>query len=381
MCRQCGAPFEAPVEGGTFECSDCKATLVVEERTIKQVRVVDPTIEPGLPPKERQRRRSKSLHQQEENYNEDNPYSFYNAPDGYEFLGGVNELDPEVPAMANQAFRAAVEACEAGGGSLPQQRAVYWVARKLKNIWAQRNQPMRARAVIETAHETVRDPGYLHLLRTSMADFARVEGDFELAQVWLDRCDPEPWMLDLDTSYRTTKALICAYQDDWQGALDQVGERRGLVPYEPSSVAVMSSIRISALEHLGRQAQADSEMTWLIEDSIVPLDFLETMYEGSEIYAGCRTVWERIRPGPVEEAPVPGLGPPPGLHEEADFMAIVRGRSSAEVVSPDNVPEGPTADDAELRRTRDRMIWVFALIAVFIMTVVGIYYYGFAGLK
>lgn len=297
MCQQCGTPFEAPVEGGTFECSNCNATLLVEKRTIKEVRVVDPTIEPGLPEHELERRRRKSLQQQQDHYNEDNPYSFYNAPDGYDFLGGTNELDPNVPALANQALVAALEACRLGGGSLPQQRAVYWVARKVKNIWTQRNEPQRARAAIETALETVRDPGFVHMLRTGMADLARVSGDYALARRWLERCDPAPWLLDLDTSYRTSMAILHAEEDNWREALELIGEEREEVPYEPSSVAVMSSLRVAALENLGLRAEAELELRWLIEDSVVPVDFLETMFEGSRNYEACRNVWARLRGG------------------------------------------------------------------------------------
>ncbi len=88
-----------------------------------------------------------------------------------------------------------------------------------------------------------------------------------------------------------------------------------------SSVAVVSSQRVVALERLGRKAEAEAELRWLIEDSIVPVDFLRAMFDGSKIYPPCLEVWARLEastPAPAPEVESAFLESEPAQPERVD---------------------------------------------------------------
>jgi hypothetical protein len=336
LCTECGAPVNAPAAGGQMSCEYCGASLVIGRPQAGPIDLGAGMDELGMSPEQVERARLKSLRMQMEHYETDgNPYCYIEAPDGLEYISATDELDEDFIPMALSAFRTAVQRCQTSGGRMPDQRKVYWLARKLKNSWTRRNEAVRARAVIETAHGVVSDPGYRQLLTCTLADLSRHGEDVSGSLRWLEQCDPRPPQLDLDTEYRTSLAMTHLVRGAYQEALDLVGERYGQVPYEPSSIAVVNSIRVSALEGLGRQEEAEQAFEPFIDE--LPGGFLENMYEGSQPWAPAARALARYRTRKAMRDAVPSdLDLDDGIAD-----------SAPEVHVPDKVGE-----------------WIFGIIAV-----------------
>ena len=326
VCRQCGAPVTATRDGGEVTCEYCGAVSVLARRSDERVRLTDPTLQAEPDPDRREALRMESLVRQMETYDEQrNPYAYYGTPEELEHLD-LEYMDPALPAIATEAIRKVVADCEESGGDMKHQRLVFWVALKLKNMWVMRNEPRNARPVIETASEILTDPGYRQLMFCKMADLARKDEDLDAAEVWLERCDPRPPLLDLDSDYRTTAAAIAIRRGRWDRVLELVGREHGDVPFEPSSVALFQLQRVEALENLGEPAAAEEELSWLLD--ALDHEFLAQWLDGSKMLASCQGVWDRIRRRP---APQEAMIPPSSMeywdaHERRDEHAAARRR-------------------------------------------------------
>ncbi|MBW2262622.1 MAG: hypothetical protein JRG91_11665 [Deltaproteobacteria bacterium] len=326
ICRLCGAPLTASREGGETTCDYCGAVSVLSRCRDERVRITDPTLQGEPDPEKRERLRMASLERQMETYDEEkNPYAYYGTPSGLEHLD-LEYMDPTLPAIASEAFRKAIADCEESGGELNDQRLVFWIALKLKNMWVIRDRPHDARPVIETASEVLTDPGYRQLMFCKMADLARKADDLEAARAWLARCDPRPPLLDLDSDYRTTAAAIAIRQGKWSRVLELVGRERGDVPFEPSSVALLQLQRVEALENLGEGEAAERELGWLLD--ALDHDFLARWLDGSKMLASCKSVWDRIERGGrvstsnMEHRDAPGASGPAPDRRMAVYVVI-----------------------------------------------------------
>jgi hypothetical protein len=295
MCPSCGAPEHEHHSGPSFPCSYCGALIRIHARR-------GPIRFGGLPAgvsaEAAERARLVSLQAQAARYDYDGDYCYFHAPDGLDYLAAMDETDESFFPTALAAFKLALDRCEADPGRMESERRVFWVARKLKNSCVQRDEPLRAKAAVETALDQVTDPGYRQLLTCILADALRTEGNLEACEALLEQCDPRPPLLDLDTEYRTSLGMVLASRGRWPEVLALVGERRGMIPYEPSSVAVFHSLRVVALESLRRSREAADEMAGLVGDLQAAggtLAFLERMYRNSEVWRAAKTVLARHR--------------------------------------------------------------------------------------
>jgi len=298
LCRQCGAPYRVPEAGGYLTCEHCDATIEVSRRPKHSTRLLDPSLDPDLDPEQRERVRMESLRAQEEAYEaETNPYAYIHAPARLEHLD-PDQLDPhspDAPGLVLEELQQAWERCRESRRSMTHQRQVYWLTRKLAVLWGIQRDPLRVRGAVETSLELLTDPGYQHLLHCKMSGLALRADDAEAARAWLERCDPRPEVLDLDTGYRTSLAMLHAHLGDWAQALGLIGAERGEIPYEPSHLAVINGLRAAALESLGRPDAAESELLWLLNQPFPGEAFLEAMFAESKVWAPCRAIRARLR--------------------------------------------------------------------------------------
>jgi len=294
LCTNCGAPVSSPAQGSVAACEFCGAEVRFGIEPSGPIRFIDPRQALGLSPEKMEAARLASLKKQAEHYDtSSNPYCYIEAPDDLEYISATDELSEEFLPMALQAFNVAVGRCQKSGGGMQEQRRVFWIARKLKNSWTRRDEPLKARAVLETAYDLLQDPGYRQMLMCTLADLARKEGNLALAEEWLGMCDPRPPLLDIDSDYRTSRALLCIAEEKWATALALVGEHRGMIPYEPSNVVVFNGVRVACLEKLGRGPEALENMRFIVEAS--SLEFAESVFASSTAWAPAYAVLGRLR--------------------------------------------------------------------------------------
>ena len=259
-CSNCGAPLSVPSEGGQVTCEYCNVQLQIERRPKRSAMFTSPTGEIT------EEQRLASLQKQLDRYDGDSIYSTCVFPDELSHLD-LKYDDPTLPMLAHQAFRRAVDACKAGG-SLQQDRIVYWIANRIARTSMLKGENLKSRATLETALETVTDPGFIHMLHCDMSHEARKAEDIESAEDWLKPCDPRPVMLDLDTSFRMAKVSSLFMRAQYDQALELLGQDlENAPPISPNSIPQVTLMRVSALE---RSAQRNTRTFSEARCSYVP---------------------------------------------------------------------------------------------------------------
>lgn len=297
MCMACGAPVPASAEAGTYNCSYCGAALRARAQRTGHIRF--PADDAGLPPEKAEEARLTSLVKQAEHDEGASPYAFNNVPEGLEYLHQMSSGDKAFLPAALSAFRMAVDRCEASGCAFDDQQAVYWLASQIRSASIQQGMHDRAQAVLTTAYDLLEDPGFLQMTACMLAMTALRSGDLAGAEKWLGVCEPRPALLELDTEYRWSQGALLLAQGKWQEALNIVGEHYGDIPYEPPSVFTFNSVRVAALEQLGRKGEAEREMQTLLKIAKSKWNadhrLLAKMYQGAKHWEPASKVLQRVR--------------------------------------------------------------------------------------
>ncbi len=290
LCLSCGESFAVPMNGGDVSCPSCGAPVSIKPRTLEPLAELDAFAETP----EQWANRLAILRRQLQSYNRDNKYTFVSAPEGLEPL--------EKSADANEllvAFRGFVTQCEERGTSSgPQERALFWLASRLRSIMSVSTEPQRVAAIMHTALDVVTDRGFKHGLYCRLVRVNVSLADFDAAEAWLALCDPVSTILDLDSDYRIARAMVSGGRGDWARVLTLVGEDEWAVPYEPAAVALLCALRVSALEKLGRGFEAEEAMTKAIE--LTPggntKDLFSKMFETATVFEGALAAFKRVEP-------------------------------------------------------------------------------------
>lgn len=306
LCLTCGATLEAPLAGGDLTCGRCGTSVSVPPRDLaplgepiaEQPAGADPGVDAAAhgaeESAEQQQARLASLRKQVQQYNRGNRYATAEPPEGYESLAQRAEADADTLVAAQQAYRETIERC-GQQPNIQHERAVYWLTWKLKNIHVQQQLGLETWPVIHTALDVVTDPGYQHLLRTMAANQARKAGELQSAEAWLARCDPAPRILDLDSAYRTSRALLHLAQGQPEAALGRVGLGVFDVPFAPNARMVVGAIRVTALEELGRGFEAEQAFRELEIAIIGQQDALLNMLRPDSVFAAARRTRARVK--------------------------------------------------------------------------------------
>ncbi len=132
-----------------------------------------------------------------------------------------------------------------------EHRVVYGSA-VASNMYRTKHDHLRARAVLESALETVREPAYRALVLGRLARLAAFEGAPELAQRWLSAM-PELRVAELDTDVRVARAAMARSKGDPKAVLDALGPEQAFVG---ASRTVAMALRVDAHERLGDLREA-----------------------------------------------------------------------------------------------------------------------------
>jgi hypothetical protein len=179
---------------------------------------------------------------------------------------------------------------------MTEQRAVCWLSRRLANLWVLRDQPAKTRAALETGLEVLIDPGFRQLVYCQLASLARRTGDLDAAEQWLALCDTDTCIIDLDSSYRSSLAMLALTRGNFDEVISTVAdddlEVEG-VPWAESDEPVAMCMLIAACEHKGMADKAEELLTELL-DRIDDPSFFRDMFSNSPAWAPNRAVWARL---------------------------------------------------------------------------------------
>lgn len=131
------------------------------------------------------------------------PYDF--PPAGLRNLAR-NSTDLSRLTEADALFRDAETRVLAGGG-FEAEVDLFWSASILRTMYLRQKDYRRARAVDETALDTLTDPVLRTVQRVSLANRACDVGDLESADAWLAPCPRESNVLAVHTSARAAAAF------------------------------------------------------------------------------------------------------------------------------------------------------------------------------
>lgn len=274
MCPQCGAPVTTAPQGGQFQCQYCRAVGAAGARNDGRMQRPPPS------PADEQARIAK-LHFQHQMGPHASPYSSFLAPDDLKYLVALRP-----PQSWGPWFEAWKDACmriAQQGATDVNQKRIAWLttltSTAVLNLGA--NDPMRGRAIRETALELLKDPGHQHNIRCVLSRAACLAHDLASAEQWLSACDPYPANITLDTEYRMASAYIHIARSSWNGVLETLGHQPNLIPMDFGRDILSGLLRTHALEELGYVPAADASLNWVFEqerhlDSPIVLSILKT---------------------------------------------------------------------------------------------------------
>jgi hypothetical protein len=258
LCPTCGAPVTTPPQGGGFTCGYCRAVGSIGARTDARPHHAPP------PPQEEQARLAKLRFQYEQGQLA-SPYSAFVAPADLTHLVALRPPHSWGPWF--EAWKAAVAGL-IQQPTMPNQRRVFWLAQltgmAVLNLGS--TDPMRARAVRETALELLPDPGHKHLLRCTLSRAACSQHDVASAEQWLAGCDPYPGNLTLDTDYRLSLSVLSLAQGRWQVILETLGNQPNAIPIDYGRDMLAGMLRVHACEELGYLQAADGQLRYWFEE-------------------------------------------------------------------------------------------------------------------
>ncbi len=257
MCPTCGAPVTMSPQGGTYQCGYCRAVGSVGARNDA------PQQRPPPSPAEEQARIAKLRFQYEQGP-QASPYTTFSAPTDVTHLAKLRPPHSWGPWF--EAWKYAV-ALLAQDPSAHNQKRVAWLAQLTTTgiLDLSTSDPVRARAIRETALELLSDPGHKHLIRCALSRAACLQSDLPSAEQWLAACDPYPGNITLDTDYRLSASYLHVAHGRAGAILETLGNQPGAVPIDYGRDMLAGLLRVHACEELGYPQAADGQLGWLYE--------------------------------------------------------------------------------------------------------------------
>ena len=244
LCARCGAPLDAPTEGGVTTCRYCGTQSTLARRDdSREVAAVRQTMSE---PERFERLRAQ----------DGKPLVPPQSLMHYLAGGGLAPQFVEQALVEWQRARAELGA----GAPYPTEERLYFLTLLLAQHWGEQHDDYRQRGILETALELVSVPRHKQVFRCMLARNAARVGDLQAAEAWLKPCNPWSDDLHMDTAYRFARAYIATLQHDFQNALGMLGTRLGDVPIADSHDDVCALFRANALERLGRGPEAVGEL-------------------------------------------------------------------------------------------------------------------------
>lgn len=359
-CESCGAPVNTAEAGGMTTCTYCGRQMMIAKRELAPVRVAH-----GLTGEAR----IAKLRMQTGRDLPDNPYSTVKPPPGCEGLtrSGLLETIEQLAVRLREAV-----ALVRADSSFEHQRLLWWCATMLNQGYGMHDKQLERRAVLERAVETVEDPGFRHLLYINLAGAAARAGELGAARSWIEKCDPAPPDIMLDSAYRVGLASVLVREGDVAQTLALVGAKVGDVPEAHQYRMMFALYRIHAHEQLGDQAaalaaaatiQADPQIGGLLVEALRLNDLGPKTATAIEAPGTASPAPPSRAPSPAASAPAPaGPAPAPaGPAPNEQLHAAV-----------DKLHASPTVDVTKKKGSLG--LWVVALVLFILGTTAVVIY-------
>ena len=255
VCDNCGAPLPAPEAGGRVTCEYCGAPSTVAVRPFEAREL------PAVATLSVDDRRLRKL-RATARLGVEGRLSFNNVPDAFEDIDGMDMSDETLERL-EKAFVAAQRAF--GDDQDPgHEHALHWLARRIANVHAFRDQSRKALAYLQQAAERMVDDDYRELLFTELASVAITDGRLDDAE-GLAQCDAESTELECDSAYRSTRASLEIARRRYDDAIMLLGTSIDAIPTAAEDVPAMGVKRTLALEALGRAEAAEEALLETVE--------------------------------------------------------------------------------------------------------------------
>ncbi len=236
LCEACGAPLDAPLTGGQFACTYCRATNVVSGRDER------PTLGmPAVPMPIDEGERLRRLAMQDGRPLVPPPSLLALIPHGHIEPWRVQEV-----FAVYQSTRKEVRATHSPDAG----ERLFFLTLMISNHLGSTNEDARLRAVLETALDTLELPRHRQVLRGMLSRNAIREGDVVAAERWLAPCDPRSDDLMSDSSFRVSRALLDTARGDYRAVIAVLGQDER-VPIDDTMDSSAAVLRANALEKSG----------------------------------------------------------------------------------------------------------------------------------
>jgi hypothetical protein len=237
LCEACGAPLDAPLMGGQFACTYCRATNVVGGRDER------PTLGmPAMPMPIDEGERLRRLQMQDGRPLVPPPSLMALIPHGAIEPWRVQEV-----FSVFQGTRKEVRATHSPDAA----ERLFFLTLIISNHLGSTHDDARLRAVLETALDTLELPRHRQVIRGMLSRNAVREGDLMAAERWLAPCDPRSDDLASDSSFRVSRALLDTARGDLRAVIGILGPTEQHVPIDDTMDSSAAVLRANALEKSG----------------------------------------------------------------------------------------------------------------------------------
>lgn len=244
ICLRCGAPFETAPSGGHHTCAYCGSTHALAPRDERPATFARPDEALGS-----EAERFAALRAQMFGMH---AYDFPPAPLRSLARDATNVARiPEVERL----FREAEARVLAGSGP-DDEIALSWITGVLRTMYIVKGEHRLARAVDETALETLTDPVLRTVQRASLANRACDAWDLDAAEAWIAPCPRESDVLTVHTHVRLAEARIALMRGRYDVVLERLGAKAEDVPLRIDRDAMACLYRADAYERMGDLARA-----------------------------------------------------------------------------------------------------------------------------
>jgi hypothetical protein len=236
ICNQCGAPLEATVEGGAFQCRYCGAqnqVIARDDRSLlapqqapigEDERMVRLRAQDGAPAK---------------------------PPASLEGLLQAGQLPPWKEQEAVTLWQATRAELRTRADYEASERLLF-LTMLLTNHGAEQHDLMRQRAMLESTLDVFTMPRHRQIMRGYLSRCAAHQGDLDAAERWLAPCDPRSDNLDMDSAYRFSRALIDTARGSFQAVVHTLGAGAEDVPILDAFEGPCAVLRANGWEKVGQ---------------------------------------------------------------------------------------------------------------------------------
>ncbi|MCA9669771.1 MAG: hypothetical protein KC503_29455 [Myxococcales bacterium] len=250
-CANCGAPVTGKI-GTSVRCEYCSTVNALRERRQDTAVAASNLSEPA---------RIAQLRAQV--ISPDDP-ALPQPPMGYEqvVMGAITDPAQRQSALATlrQEWQRVRQQATQYGLTPDIERRVYRLALIMGDWYRLDNEHARARAVLETALDTLTDPTQRDVVRNQLARAALAAGDVEGYAGWIGDVNAQPVHLVADSEYRCSVAKHAASESRWYDVLAVLGRTSLEIPISPHLLLLAYCLRSHALAGTGDQEAAKGQI-------------------------------------------------------------------------------------------------------------------------